>query len=353
MDTTLPPSPSSTEPEHPAYPRPYNETQRLKTLREYRILDTDDEAAFNDLASIAAAVCNTPVALVSLVDADRQWFKARIGVDVAETPRDMSFCARAILRPDELMEIEDATQDPRFSHNPLVTDNLKIRFYAGAPLLAEDGTAMGTLCVIDQRPRELTPSQRLAMQALSRQTMAYMNLRRLASRLALQSSTDALTGIWNRRAFDLRLQQEWSKHLRRKAPLSMLMLDVDLFKSFNDSFGHPEGDVALASTARIVSQTLRTEDFCARYGGEEFAVLLPELDTEAAFLTAERLRLAVANAVWPHRPITVSIGVSSMVPMGDANPSTLVARADRALYDAKAAGRNQSARFKDWGSDAS
>jgi len=350
METTLPPYPSPVE--RMGVPVPHNEAQRLTTLREYQILDTnDDEAAFNDLASIAAAVCNTPVALVSLVDADRQWFKARIGVDVAETPRDMSFCARAILRPDELMEIADATQDARFNQNPLVTDGLKIRFYAGAPLLAEDGTAMGTLCVIDQQPRELSASQRQAMQALSRQAMAYMNLRKRVSQLALQSSTDALTGIWNRRAFDLRLQEEWSKHLRRKAPLSMLMLDVDKFKSFNDSFGHPAGDVALRSTASILSQTLRTEDFCARYGGEEFAVLLPELDVEAAFLAAERLRLAVANAVWPHRPITISLGISAMVPVGDASASSLVARADRALYDAKAAGRNQSARFKDWGND--
>lgn len=348
--TTSPP----TGPAAPAgVPRPFNEAQRLSTLREYQILDTDDdEAAFNDLASIAAAVCNTPVALVSLVDADRQWFKARIGVDVAQTPRDVSFCARAILRPDELMEIPDASKDSRFSQNSLVTDGLKIRFYAGAPLLADDGTAMGTLCVIDQQPRELTPTQREAMQALSRQVVAYMNLRKLASQLARQSSTDALTCIWNRRAFDLRLQEEWSKHLRRKAPLALLMLDVDLFKSFNDSFGHPAGDVALSSTARILSETLRTEDFCARYGGEEFAVILPELDVEAAFLAAERLRIAVANLKWPKRPITVSIGVSALVPQGNTNPSTLVARADRALYEAKAAGRNQSARFKDWGNDA-
>ncbi|MFZ4286101.1 GGDEF domain-containing protein [Variovorax sp. HJSM1_2] len=329
-------------------PRPFNEAQRLSTLREYQILDTGDEAAFNDLASIAAAVCNTPVALVSLVDADRQWFKARIGVDVAQTPRDASFCARAILRPDELMEIPDAAKDSRFSQNPLVTDGLKIRFYAGAPLLADDGTAMGTLCVIDQQARELTPTQCEAMQALSRQVMAYMNLRKLASQLAHQSSTDALTGIWNRRAFDLRLQEEWSKHLRRLAPLALLMLDVDLFKSFNDSFGHPAGDVALTSTARILSQPLRTEDFCARYGGEEFAMILPELDMNAALLAAERLRLAVEKAPWPKRPITVSIGVSALVPRADANPSTLVARADRALYDAKASGRNQTAQFKDW-----
>jgi GAF domain-containing protein len=161
--------------------KPANEQQRLATLRGYEILDTEPEAAFDDLTLLASYVCQTPIALISLIDADRQWFKSKIGVSVTETSRDIAFCASAILQPDVFM-VPDTTKDERFAENPLVMSEPKVRFYAGATLMTQ-GQALGTLCVVDRVPRELTPEQVEALRALSRQALAQLELRRNLVRL--------------------------------------------------------------------------------------------------------------------------------------------------------------------------
>jgi len=161
--------------------KPANEQQRLATLRGYEILDTEPEAAFDDLTLLASYVCQTPVALISLVDADRQWFKSKIGVSLTETSRDIAFCASAILQPDVFI-VPDTRQDERFAQNPLVVSEPKVRFYAGATLMT-DGNALGTLCVVDRVPRELSTEQLEALRALSRQVLAQLELRRNLMRL--------------------------------------------------------------------------------------------------------------------------------------------------------------------------
>lgn len=153
------------------------ETGRLAALRRYAILDTQPERAFDDLALLASQICGTPMALITLVDADRQWFKSRIGMTAHETSRAVSFCAHAIHQPD-LFIIPDTSLDPRFRDNPQVTDGQKIRFYAGAPLVTPEGHALGTLCVADSVPRELTDDQKHALSAIRRQVEAQLELRR-------------------------------------------------------------------------------------------------------------------------------------------------------------------------------
>jgi GAF domain-containing protein len=157
--------------------KPINEAGRIAALEKYAILDSDPEQSFDDLTLLASFICKTPIALISLVDEDRQWFKSRVGMDAKETSRDIAFCSTAILQSDVFV-VPDALKDDRFRDNPLVVSDPHIRFYAGAPLINEDGYALGTLCVVDRAPRELAPDQKEALKALSRLVLAQLEFRR-------------------------------------------------------------------------------------------------------------------------------------------------------------------------------
>lgn len=164
-------------------PKPKNDQQRLKVLWQYDVLDTVPEEVFDDLTDLAAHICEAPIALISLIDEDRQWFKSKVGMTIEETSRDISFCAHAIAS-DGLFIVSDATKDKRFQQNPLVTGEPKIRFYAGAPLVTPDGHALGTLCVLDKAPRTLTTDQQQALRVLAHHVMTQLELRRHARELA-------------------------------------------------------------------------------------------------------------------------------------------------------------------------
>lgn len=165
------------------YPTPDNEAKRLEALRQYHIMDTPPEALYDDIVRVASHLCDTPIATVTMVDGTRQWFKAQVGLSASEGPREEAFCAYTICQSGTML-VNDAQQDERFATNPLVTGAPHIRFYAGVPLRTADGEALGSLCVIDRRPRQLTPAQTEALEALGRQVMAHIEARRVAAQLA-------------------------------------------------------------------------------------------------------------------------------------------------------------------------
>jgi len=162
---------------------PANEVRRLAALKEYHILDTGTERSYDDITILAAHICQVPIAMISLVDEARQWFKSRVGLEQQQTPRDVAFCAHAILRKEPLI-VRDATRDRRFADSQLVTGEPHIRFYAGFPLINPEGLALGTLCVVDRKPRRLTADQLKAVRSLARQVVTLMELRLVSSRLA-------------------------------------------------------------------------------------------------------------------------------------------------------------------------
>ena len=588
---------------------PRSEADRLSALHACGVLDTLPEAQYDGITRLAAAICGTPMASVTLIDDHRQWFKSRFGLKASETPRDISFCTH-VISTRKVMIVADAAIDPRFRDNPLVTGEPHIRFYAGVPLADLDGHCLGTLCVIDRVPRELTVSQREALTLLSGQVMVLLESRCQVARLkqaqaslareeerfrafmdnspavafmkddagrfvyvneplvrcfgmpkerwlgrtdadlwgekiarvlqetdrhvlvtgetvslyetvptpggnashwqsfkfrftdasgrhflagmavdrtaeklatdAMQASeekyrtvvnglaegvllidtrskavlesnaaasqlfghsaaelacltlydlckhdrasvdanceriarlgrltvgrrhyrhkdgslldlelsaslvnhggrrvidivfrdvgeavrtearlemyrteleranvllrelavTDGLTGVKNRAAFNARLADAYDLAVRYGHPLSVVLLDVDHFKLFNDTFGHPAGDEVLKTVAATIAGAARTTDTVARYGGEEFVIVLPETDYEGAMILAERCRLAVAGAAWEHRPVTVSAGVSTLT-AETRDAAALVREADEALYHSKKTGRNR------------
>ena len=200
-------------------PLPPAEDARLRALEDYRILDTGPEAPFDALARIAALICGTPIALVTLIDRDRGWFKARVGTGLTEIARDLAFCARTITE-QALLEVPDARADPRFAANPLVTGEPPLRFYAGAPLVTPCGHALGTICVVDHVPRRLSADQRAALTALAGQVMTQLELRRQNRRLQalVEGSRDAER--------NLRIERAYLEQLFESAPEAIIVLDA-------------------------------------------------------------------------------------------------------------------------------
>jgi PAS domain S-box-containing protein len=203
-----------------AAPRPENEAERLAALRRYAILDTPPEADFDGLALLASHICHTPIALVTLIDSDRLWCKAKIGIEAAQTSRDATFCAHALLEPD-LLVVPDARADSRFSRNPLVNGDPSIRFYAGAPLVNDDGYALGTLCVMDYLPRELTPEQMRALRLLGREVMTQLEIRKIQTDLAELASQNKAA------AEALRVSEEFKARLIASSQDCIKVLDLD------------------------------------------------------------------------------------------------------------------------------
>ena len=346
-----------------------DERARLDALERLQILDTMPEQAYDDLVLLASTICGTPIALVSLIDRDRQWFKAHQGIGLTETDRSIAFCGHAIRRPDEVMVVPDASRDPRFAANPLVAGEPHVRFYAGAPLVTRGGVALGTICVLDDKPHTLTPQQTDALSAIARQVMHLLELRqtndelkRLAeenarmnaqllryqreleeqnAELTIEAKHDALTGLLNRSGLNKLRELAQASGWHRSRAFSIAVIDLDHFKRINDTYGHAVGDQVLQVVAEEIRRATRGGDYAARFGGEEFVVIMPDTPTAGARTVMERLRKGLAGRAGElPAAVTLSIGLASSRP-GLDDPDAIFRQADQALYLAKNKGRDR------------
>jgi diguanylate cyclase (GGDEF)-like protein len=312
-----------------------DEPARLAALDRYNVLDTAPEDAFDKITALIRSVLDIPIAAVSLIAEDRQWFKSRVGLTITETPRCDSFCTHTVQGREPLVVV-DATKDPVFADKPVVTGPPFLRSYLGIPLSSPDGYNIGALCALDTKPRVFD-----AMQIQIMTNFAALVRDELELRLIAQS--DFLTGSLTRRAFIVRMEEAWTAFERQGEPTALVFFDIDHFKSVNDTFGHAAGDVVLSAVARTVIDALPLGAALGRLGGEEFAVLLRQTDAAAALAFAEMLRKAITMLYIPDlagRQLTASFGVA---PLTSPNISAAewLAQADHLMYEAKQAGRNQ------------
>jgi len=309
---------------------PQDEGVRLKALRSLDVLDTPSEERFDRLTRLAKRMFDVPIALVSLVDENRQWFKSCIGLDVSETPRDISFCGHAILG-NEIFIIPDAIKDERFSDNPLVLNEPYIRFYAGCPLRYLDGSTLGTLCIIDTQPKVLNEEDLDALKDLAE--LAEHEL--MAVQLATQ---DELTKISNRRGFIKLAQHGLDICARHNISASLVFFDLNKFKSINDTFGHAEGDAALLAFSDHMKNTFRDSDVIGRLGGDEFAVLLTDTSLEPAEKTILRFRVFIEHYNKESNlgyEISFSEGIVEIDHEKNISLESLLSQADSLMYDNK------------------
>ncbi len=321
---------------------PADEPQRLAALHELDILDTPPEDSFDRVTRLARQIMGVPIAAVSLIDTDRQWFKSIVGLDISETPRAASFCGHAIHSPDPFV-VTNAGTDARFADNPLVCGDPKIAFYAGMPLHSIGGYRLGTLCAIGQEPKTPSAEQIEALRDLAAIVEQELALRRL-------SAIDPLTSLLNRRAFTYQFNNEIRRLRREQGALTLLSADLDHFKALNDNFGHAAGDEALRQIATTLREIARRPgDLIARMGGDEFAIVLSGCaDDRAESISRDLISsvesMGIVSAPGPGgKRLSLSVGG---VAVPDASRLERVAPvmrlSDRNLYAAKRAGRGCS-----------
>lgn len=476
----------------------FDETARLEAVRRLNLINTAPEPEFDELVELAAAICEVPISLLSFLDDKRQWYKAAIGMCEPSLPLAQTFCQYTI-RQDDLLLIEDTQQDALFVNHPSVVGDPSVRFYAGISIMTADGYPVGTICVADFVPRQMSPTQIQTLKVLARQANARIELRdqrltleralaiaeeakdRLAasearfktfmdsapfmsylkdadgrflfynrafcqhfsispadwigltdfdtappefaevyrrtdlavltsgtlqiveevsqplgasrtfwrsykfpckdgdatllgglsidltqeiqqekdlsayqqeleqanSRLHELATTDSLTGLPNRRAFEDRLTMDFASARRTQRPLSVMLLDVDNFKQHNDRFGHDAGDDTLRHFATLLRLAARSHDLVARYGGEEFIILLPDATESQASEIAERILKLLHAYTWPLEPVTASVGIACLAPTTPTE-THIVTLADEALYVAKRSGKDRAIAYSSY-----
>lgn len=270
-------------------PIPLNEPSRLLALQSYEIMDSGQELRYDDITLLASRICRTPMALITLINEDRQWFKSKVGLAGTETPRELAFCAHAIVEPDKVLTVVDARVDDRFSANPVVTGDPYVRFYAGAPLVSADGHALGTLCVIDREPRHLEPEQKDALLALSRQVMALLEERRTSA--ALRGAMQALTR-----------SEALFREAYENAPIGIALVSPEgewlrVNQSLCDMLGYPAGDLTRTTFQAITHpEDLESDLLLVR------RMLTREIRT---YQMEKRYLHRTGHAVWAHLSVSL------------------------------------------------
>ena len=313
---------------------PLDETQRLFALNSLKLLDTQPEERFDRITSLAQRLFGVEMSLLSLVDEDRQWFKSKVGLDAEETSREISFCGH-VINQDNVMVVEDASVDVRFHDNPLVTEGPSIRFYAGCPVRAPAGEKLGTLCLIDSKPRELTIQDRDVLAELAgmiEDEMASLSV----------ATTDELTKLANRRGFCAIAEHMIALARRLNAPMGIVNIDLDKLKIVNDTEGHQAGDRMLTGFAGLMLKNFRDADVVARFGGDEFCVLMS--GASEADIKSGIERLTTASKEDPERAISFSAGIAMYDPEVHGSIEDVLHEADRRMYEVKNAKRSTGAK---------
>lgn len=336
--------------------KPIDEKERLASLKSLKILDTPINQYFEKITRITQALFKVPIVAISLVDDERQWFKSIIGIDVCETSREISFCGHAILQ-DDIFIINDALKDERFVDNPLVIDEPKIRFYAGFPVRSDSGYKIGTLCIIDRRPRkysskELSPLIDLASLVGEelrnhKQSYAQVSLLKELDEVKRNSYIDNLTRAWNRGAIEGILFKQILLSKSHNEIFGVIFFDIDNFKRINDTYGHNVGDNVIRQTSKLALSCLRENDALGRWGGEEFLIIINSSKPNVIKAVAQRVLSKISNTSIlvesEEINFTVSMGVMAVSPLeqGDLDSESVIEQVDKALYRAKQTGKNK------------
>jgi len=349
---------------------PLDEARRLAALHATRLLGSPPEDAFDRITRMASRLLKTPIALVSLIDKDIQWFKSRCGLEATETPRDISFCAHAILDHEPLV-VPDALLDARFADNPAVTGPPHVRFYAGVQLYSIERQPLGTLCVVDTKPRELGADELDILRDLARMAEELIHHRQLA--FAAQSlhahvyadpsnpdlsaaagqvefllNHDVLTGLANRQSLARAVQGSLAEWESAGIETLVASINIDKFKRLNELLGHHAGDKALVAITRSLQALLRPGDMLARAGNDEFVLLLPGLGDDSAARDRLRQLMQTVNREYMTPggaiPLTCSVGYAIYPADGD-NGDVLLTSAAMAMRRAKELGGGQIQRF--------
>ena len=312
----------------------HSPSEKLRQLKLdcLRILDTGAEPMFDDITRLASQTFGMPIALISLIDKDRQWFKSRVGLKVAQISREVAFCDRAIRNASEVFVVEDAHADPAFRANPLVTGDPHIRFYAGAPMVTSGGAALGTVCVIDSKPRSFSAVEMEQLRLFSRLAITQIELRRASSELLRtghelaesnrmlveriekaekQSLIDPVTGAYNRRYFDTSLLTHLLRVRSHGGDVSLLLCELDNFKLVNEVYGQDAADRLLRLSSSVMRSMLRAEYELLRISDEGFAIIAPGAADVDAIMLAERITQRIRETRFSHGRLSMSAGLAS------------------------------------------